>query len=177
MIRQSSESFLWKPSVPRKQGLKALSVDARLILGILGTCDGLSDLEIADAINATADRVKQILAELYSSHDRTIRDALEYGISLDAAVVLPNYRVRLHCKECRQPLLRVPCCRCLSNNPEAAIHRRRPPSIWESTILRKPSRPTKHLPGTRGKLEVMRRRVTRRCQPFHPADAMPDWDG
>lgn len=177
MILAAKRSLIWQSKKSRRQGLKALSVDARLLLGILGTCGNLSSAEMADAMNRTTTHVKLLLNELYSSRDRTIRDALDNGISLDVAVVVPNYRVRLRCRVCSQILTRVPCCKCLASDEESELDpNRRAPSVWESTVLRKPRKPTKHLPGTKAKMDVMQRRVSRRCQPFHPGDAQPNWD-
>lgn len=42
---------------------------------------------------------------------------------------------------------------------------------------RLPARPTRHLPGTAGKLRVLRRRAMRGEALFHPLDARMDADG
>ena len=145
-----------------------LTVDARLVLGIMNTCDIDSPILIAEimlpneastrSIRDKEDKVRSLIRKLEESTHPVVAHALKFGLCLRSSVSILKYK-NLKCAKCNQRIAKVPCgvcaCHALSAN------RDRPKGI---DLLSESVEPpefgvaTRHPPGSREKLIVMKYR-------------------
>jgi len=93
-----------------------------------------------------------------------VEDALLFGLPMEYSVWVPRY-LNIRCKDCGKKLMRVPCSQCCERPYDELI---------EEETETKPSKPdvTLSLPGSSGKLEVMRKRVEKGQAVFCDGDAI-----
>lgn len=147
-----------------------LSTDIRLVLGILTACRRPTMQVIAAATAHSLEWVVQAVALLreHAEH-RTIGMVLRHGLPLDAAVQFPEDKQgTVLCRDCNQSLASVPCANCSIKRSFSLISRptraKPQPNLPESTT------PTLSLPGSAGKIAIMRLRAQQGLSVFCQGD-------
>lgn len=143
---------------------------ARIYLGlryVLGVVDWWHHDWIASCAGVPVGKIQQIAAAVEADREnRVIAIAIRHGLPLSALETLENNETYI-CRTCQHKRASVPCRNCAQPWPDEL----RPDlEFEEDRPLIRPDRPTTTLPGTRQKIEVMRRRVARGESPFHRND-------
>jgi hypothetical protein len=147
-----------------------LSTDIRLVLGILTACRSPTKQQIAGATAHSLEWVvKAIRLLLEQRAHPTIRTVLEHGLPLDAMAQFPDdKRTTVLCRDCNQPMASVPCANCAIKRSFSlfryATKAKKQPKLPESKT------PTLSLPGTAGKVAVMRLRAQQGLSVFCRGD-------
>lgn len=143
---------------------------ARVYLGMryaLGIVDWWHHDWIASCAGVSVWKIKEIAAAVESGREnRVIAKAIRQGLPLSALESLENGETYV-CKTCHHRREYVPCRKCAQPWPDEL----RPDLADEDDKpLIRPGKPTVAMPGTKQKIEVMRRRVERGESPFHRDD-------
>lgn len=175
MYENEHPPFLWYAGRAADEEIQMcpenLSTDIRLVLGILTSCRSPTRQQIAKATSHSLEWVAKAVVLLREHCDhRIVRLVLEQGLPLDAAVDFPSDRkITVLCKNCRQPLASVPCASCAIKRGRQlfrfATKAKPQPKMPESKT------PTLSLPGTAGKIAVMRLRAESGLSVFCRGDA------
>jgi hypothetical protein len=143
-----------------------LTADARLVLGLFLTCGITSPKQIADTIDAKTKEVQSILSLLKKSKHPVIRSVFRAGLPVEASAVLLPGTKKLYCQNCRFAITLVPCQLCASK-AKAKLKTR----ITKKPDLPQIKIPTRFLPGSSGKIVVMRQRYQKGYSVFCKGDA------
>ena len=173
---------IWQPCVRDPYLIEHLTVDARLILGILGCCDDTNPSTISEVMFPKAlkeDRRARKVAEIENMIRRLrrcrhplVQESLELGLPLSASAPLFNTGPKMLCRRCRNYLASVPCalCECARMAVRGGV---RLEQLTLDSDCREPMSPspTQYYPGTREKKIVMKYRLQRGQSVFCAADA------
>lgn len=111
-----------------------------------------------------------VMGKLRRSKDPRVRQWVDVGLPAGFTVALPPGR-KVLCHLCGELVACVPCLEC------SLIAGVTPETLRTTPDLPRPAAPTSAVPGTRDKIEVMRRRCEAGEALFHPEDAvMPAFD-
>ena len=173
---------IWQSWVKLPDLMEHLTVDAKTILGIVGSCGEISSALISevmfpkewcnDEMAKNAREIDKLRKKLKLSRHTLVQQALQYGLPLSAATPLFLKRRRLRCKYCRNPLSSVPCAVCACRRmvvrggltlPELEVA-----GDWAD---RPQDKPTSFAPGSREKKIVMKYRQQRGFNVFCVSDA------
>lgn len=165
------KSMIWQPWTAEPHTFNDLSVDARLVLGIITTCVGYSEREVADLCFKSVSYIRKLIRQIRASEDPVVVEILRNGLPLESMVHIPQRRRVLRCKDCNQGLAYFPCARCKIEQQLACADdlRRKPNRKRKEKRPRKPKR-TDCAPGTQEKIEVMRQRATKGMAVFADDD-------
>lgn len=151
-----------------------LNRQARLVIGLHTMGYQIEDMpHVLSVRDKDLGRFVSFARRLLRSKRAAIRLALQSGLPSHLAAPLPRLG-NIRCPECGMISHLVPCVRCAIGNPEF-VHEKTVPYLGLRTArdvpLTVPVRPTSKLPGSPGKLRIMRRRIARGNSAFHPEDA------
>lgn len=149
---------------PKLHLVENMTVESLLILGLLWSCRRMTSQEMAEVLNFPTKRVVSLLQAILRSRDGSIQGALRGRFPLGCSVNLPVGGKRVYCKRCNQRLCAVPCCNCLIRS-QAGVE---PRAKLEPDLPQ--DKPTKALPGTREKIEVMTMRASNGYSVFSARD-------
>lgn len=147
--------------------IQNLTVEARIILGILWSVSAPEISVMASAISRDTNYTSSLLRVLVNSKELAVLEALRGEFPLEATASLIPHSAKVRCKRCHQRIETVPCCKCLIDTktglPVYDKSEREPP-------LPESPETTSHLPGTPGKIQVMRWRLQQNYALFSPGD-------
>lgn len=135
-----------------------------VVLGLLemGYDDPATIAELLHKDNAKCVRI--FLRKLKRSRNPVVQHCIEVGLPPGLCRPFPGEGGEVRCPICRNIVNQVPCPRCSLISARSLSS----PSTNNNHVSQ---RATKCLPGTRAKLNVMKRRIARGLSPFHPQDA------
>lgn len=101
-------------------------------------------------------QIAKLLREILKSKEPAVRDALAGKFTIEAIIEIPIGGMRVRCRQCNQLLTKVPCCKCFLARLQFN-QKRRARQIKGS--LPQSNDPTRALPGSREKIEIMKQRA------------------
>lgn len=161
--------MIWQTWTIEPHTVEDLSVDARLLLGIITTCDDCSIGTMVDICFSDRKRVRKLLREIQKSKHKTIIGVLKHGLPLDCAVAIPKRDRPLRCKTCEQRLASFPCAACaMVRQLDLSLSDEDP--LVNIGDLPASKKPTDRQPGTAEKIAVMKQRAEDGYGVFCPGD-------
>lgn len=137
-----------------------MGIEDQRMAQILGVAPGVGANELDAFIDTLFDTDEPVIT-------RCIRD----GLPPEGAAKLSHGR-SLKCPLCSQQIKSVPCVACNKVESDAKINEDSFQADIHNLPLRVSRRKTNELPGTSGKISVMRKRIQAGLSPFKPEDAM-----
>jgi hypothetical protein len=152
--------------------IRDLSDTTIIVLGLLEM--GISDAgEIARILHRRDVReVKKVLTTLRKTRNRLLRRLLDHGMPAGLIRAFPYEDSKIMCPVCRCHIQHAPCPRCnLTQTRNACVQDVGDTEVVTTSKYPHSQRPTRFAPGTKKKIEVLRRRVESGHSLFHPRDA------
>lgn len=107
----------------------------------------------------------KFVEKILTSKNRVLTTCLRHGMPSTCTVEVPFPNL-VRCKSCGSSVFVIPCVNCSARSWDPGEMK---PPTGKPT---KPKEPTPEPPGSPGKVEVMRERVSRGESPFHDGDAI-----
>jgi len=159
---------IWKKCIEVPISPLELTVEARLILGILTTCMEPTPKSIADLLGFREGEVDDLLSECRTMDHPAIREIFELGLNPIASVSLAVWSCGriVRCKTCRKSLQYVPCIPCSLGK---VFSDRLSDEMVEELDLPEPA-PTPYDPGSSRKMSLMAYRLKKGFRLFSARD-------